>query len=55
MTYVAEQKSFAKVRPDMKVVFLRETDDPSRRLKVTTSILKDLVRLAEGKKASALA
>jgi transcription-repair coupling factor (superfamily II helicase) len=55
VTYVAEQKSFAKVRPDMKVVFLRETDDPSRRLKVTTSILKDLVRLAEGKKASALA
>jgi transcription-repair coupling factor (superfamily II helicase) len=53
--YVAEQKSFAKVRPDMKVVFLRETDDPARRLRVTSTILKDLVKLAEGKQASAVA
>ncbi len=47
--YVTEQRTFAKVRPDMKVVFIREVDDLGERLKVTTGILRELARIAEGK------
>jgi transcription-repair coupling factor (superfamily II helicase) len=47
VAYVAEQGSFAKVRPDMKIVFIREVDDLDERLKATTSILRNLVRIAE--------
>ncbi|MGA0593839.1 transcription-repair coupling factor [Enterovirga sp. CN4-39] len=52
--YVGEQGSFAKVRPDMKVVFLRETDDIGRRLKTTNRIVKELLAVSEGKSVSAL-
>jgi transcription-repair coupling factor (superfamily II helicase) len=52
--YVGEQGSFAKVRPDMKVVFLREADDIGRRLKTTNRIVKELLGVAEGKSVSAL-
>jgi transcription-repair coupling factor (superfamily II helicase) len=52
--YVGEQGSFAKVRPDMKVVFLREADDIARRLKTTNRIVKELVAVSEGKTVSAL-
>jgi transcription-repair coupling factor (superfamily II helicase) len=52
--YVGEQGSFAKVRPDMKVVFLREADDIARRLKTTNRIVKELVAVSEGKAVSAL-
>jgi transcription-repair coupling factor (superfamily II helicase) len=55
VTYVTEQGSFAKVRPDMKIVFIREIDDLNERLKTTTAILRDLVRLAEGKPVKASA
>jgi transcription-repair coupling factor (superfamily II helicase) len=54
VTYVAEQGSFAKVRPDMKVVFLREVDDVAERLKETRRIVKDLVAVSEGQVVSAL-
>jgi transcription-repair coupling factor (superfamily II helicase) len=47
VAYVAEQGSFAKVRPDMKIVFIRDVEDLDERLKATTSILRSLVRIAE--------
>jgi transcription-repair coupling factor (superfamily II helicase) len=47
ISYVAEQASFAKVRPDMKIVFIRDVEEPNERIKATTTILRDLVRIAE--------
>jgi transcription-repair coupling factor (superfamily II helicase) len=52
--YVAERGTFAKVRPDMRVVFIGDYETPSRRLRETRKLMADLVRIAEGKKASAL-
>ena len=52
VAYVAEQASFAKVRPDMRIVFVRDVEDVDERLKVTTGILRNLVRLAETRKAA---
>ena len=46
MGYVVEQGSFAKVRPDMSVVFVRELADVAARLKATTGILRSLVGIA---------
>jgi transcription-repair coupling factor (superfamily II helicase) len=43
---------FAKVRPDMRVVFIRDVEDLDERLKVTTSILRNLVRVAEYRQAA---
>ena len=51
IAYVTEQASFAKVRPDMKIVFIRDVEDPNDRIKATTSILRNLVRIAEKKAA----
>ncbi|MDQ0468818.1 transcription-repair coupling factor [Labrys wisconsinensis] len=48
--YIAEQGSFAKVRPDMRIVFSRDFEDADDRLKGTAVILKNLVRIAEAKK-----
>ncbi|MGP0060366.1 MAG: hypothetical protein ACLPID_13870 [Beijerinckiaceae bacterium] len=39
MRFVAEQLSFAKVRPDMKVVFIRGFENMAERLDVTRRIL----------------
>ena len=50
--YVAEQGSFAKVRPDMRIVFMRDIENVAERLKATASILRNLVRLAERKQAA---
>lgn len=47
--YVTEQGSFAKVRPDMRVVFVRNVEDISDRLKSTSTILRNLVSIAEKK------
>jgi transcription-repair coupling factor (superfamily II helicase) len=52
IAYIAEQGSFAKVRPDMKIVFTRDVEALDERLKVTTGILRNLVRIAERKKAA---
>jgi transcription-repair coupling factor (superfamily II helicase) len=52
--YVTERGSFAKVRPDMRVVFIGDYEKPEKRLRETRRLLGDLVRIAEGKKASAL-
>lgn len=51
VAYVAEQGSFAKVRPDMKIVFIRDVESSEERIKASTSILRSLVRIAEKKAA----
>ncbi|WP_210489854.1 transcription-repair coupling factor [Microvirga antarctica] len=51
VSYVTEQASFAKVRPDMKIVFIREIDTPVERLKTARIILRELVQIAEKKAA----
>jgi transcription-repair coupling factor (superfamily II helicase) len=45
--YVAQQGSLAKVRPDMKIVFIGDYEMPKDRLVASRSILRDLVALAE--------
>ncbi|WP_428380148.1 transcription-repair coupling factor [Methylocystis sp.] len=49
--YVAEQGTGAKVRPDMRVVFIREFDGMKQRLAGTRRILRALVDIAEKKAA----
>jgi transcription-repair coupling factor (superfamily II helicase) len=49
--YIAEQRSDAKVRPDMKIVFIRDFESTDERLEGTRLILRTLVEIAEkGKK-----
>ncbi|MFD6319013.1 transcription-repair coupling factor [Methylorubrum thiocyanatum] len=50
---VVEQGSFAKVRPDMSVVFIRELDGIPKRLKETTQIMRGLVTIAKRAKKAA--
>lgn len=53
VAYVTEQgAASAKVRPDMKLVFVRDMGKPEARLKVTTRLMRDLVRVAERKQAA---
>ncbi len=53
VAYVTEQgAATAKVRPDMKLVFVRDMEKPEQRLKGTTRLMRDLVRIAERKKAA---
>jgi transcription-repair coupling factor (superfamily II helicase) len=53
VAYVTEQgAASAKLRPDMKLVFVRDIEKPEQRLKVTTRLLRDLSRIAERKKAA---
>lgn len=52
MRYIASQAPIAKVRPDMKVVFLDDWPKPVQRLLGTTKILRNLVKLAEKDKAA---
>ncbi len=49
--YVAEQGTQAKVRPDMRIVFIREFDTMKQRLAGTRRILRTLVSIAEKKAA----
>ncbi|MGL4974493.1 MAG: transcription-repair coupling factor [Bosea sp. (in: a-proteobacteria)] len=53
VAYVANEGTLAKVRPDMKVVFIRDFDTAEQRLKGTTRLLRDLVRIAERKTTKA--
>ena len=54
MRWIAREGSLAKVRPDQKVVFIRDWDDPAKRLKGTAALMIVLARLAEqGEKAAA--
>jgi transcription-repair coupling factor (superfamily II helicase) len=49
--YIAKQGSDAKVRPDMKIVFIRDFERASERLEGARQILRDLVQIAEKKSA----
>ena len=49
--YVAEQRGDAKVRPDMKIVFMRDFEQPEDRLEGTRTIVRTLAAIA-GKKAA---
>jgi transcription-repair coupling factor (superfamily II helicase) len=53
VAFVAEQASFAKVRPDMSVVFVRELTTIPARLKTATEVLRSLVKIAERVKKAA--
>jgi transcription-repair coupling factor (superfamily II helicase) len=52
LRYIGEQGSLAKVRPDQKIVFIRDWSRAEDRLKGTTVILRNLVKIAETKKAA---
>ncbi len=49
--YVAEQGSQAKVRPDMRVVFIRDFENPAERLDGTRTILRTLAAMVKKKAA----
>ena len=48
--YIAKQGSDAKVRPDMKIVFIGDFERASERLEGARKILRDLVQIAEKKR-----
>ena len=50
--FIRSYGNAAKVRPDMKVVFLQEWDTPEERLEGATEIMRALANLAEKKKAA---
>jgi len=50
--FIKQHGQAAKVRPDMKVVFLQNWETPEERLAGTTEILRQLANLAENKKAA---
>jgi transcription-repair coupling factor (superfamily II helicase) len=50
--FIRTQGAAAKVRPDMKVVFFQDWETTDERIEGTTTILKDLAALAEGRKAA---
>ena len=50
--FIRSHGQAAKVRPDMKVVFFQEWETAEERVEGTTTILRDLANLAEGKKAA---
>jgi transcription-repair coupling factor (superfamily II helicase) len=52
VAWLGEQGSLAKVRPDMKLVFVRDFKDVPARLKGSARLLRDLVRIAERKQAA---
>ncbi len=52
VAFIRQQGPAARVRPDMKVVFLEDWDDPMERLKGTAEILRQLVSIADRAKAA---
>ena len=50
--FIRQYGQAAKVRPDMKVVFLQDWDTPEDRLEGTSEIMKALANLAETRKAA---
>jgi transcription-repair coupling factor (superfamily II helicase) len=50
--FIRQHGQAAKVRPDMKVVFLQHWHTPEERLMGTTEIMRQLANLAENKKAA---
>jgi transcription-repair coupling factor (superfamily II helicase) len=52
VAFIRDQGPAARVRPDMKVVFFDDWDDPQARLRGTAAILRNLVVLAQPAKAA---
>lgn len=52
VTFIRSHGQAAKVRPDMKVVFLQDWETPEERLAGTTEIMRQLAQLAQKKKAA---
>jgi transcription-repair coupling factor (superfamily II helicase) len=52
MYFIKQHGQAAKVRPDMKVVFLQDWETPEERLYGTTEIMRQLANLAADKKAA---
>jgi transcription-repair coupling factor (superfamily II helicase) len=52
IAYIHSQGKEARVRPDMKVVFFADWEQPEQRLKGATRILRALVGIAERAKAA---
>src|SRR5699024_861024 len=54
MAWITREGSLAKVRPDHKVVIMRDWESPAKRLKGTAALMIVLARIAEeGAKAAA--
>jgi transcription-repair coupling factor (superfamily II helicase) len=52
VAFIRQQGSAARVRPDMKVVFFDDWEEPEARLRGTAAILRSLVALAQPAKAA---
>jgi transcription-repair coupling factor (superfamily II helicase) len=52
VAFIRDQGPGARVRPDMKVVFFEDWENPQRRLQGTAAILRNLVALAQPAKAA---
>jgi transcription-repair coupling factor (superfamily II helicase) len=52
VAFIRDQGRAARVRPDMKVVFFDDWEDPEQRLRGTLAILRNLVTLAQPAKAA---
>jgi transcription-repair coupling factor (superfamily II helicase) len=52
VAFIHQQGSAARVRPDMKVVFFDDWEEPEARLRGTAAILRSLVDLAQPAKAA---
>lgn len=52
VSFVHDQKPIAKIRPDMKVVFFDDWEQPEQRLAGTAAILRKLVGIADQAKAA---
>jgi transcription-repair coupling factor (superfamily II helicase) len=51
--YIGEQGILAKIRPDQKIVLVREWPDPEQRLKGTAAVLVRLAKMVDEAKAGA--
>ena len=52
LIFIQKMGKSARVRPDMKVVFVEDWEDSEERLKGATAILRQLVNIAERAKAA---
>jgi transcription-repair coupling factor (superfamily II helicase) len=52
VAFIRDQGPAARVRPDMKVVFFDDWEDPQARVRGTAAILRNLVMLAQPAKAA---
>jgi transcription-repair coupling factor (superfamily II helicase) len=52
VAFIRDQGPAARVRPDMKVVFFDDWEEPEARLRGTAGILRSLVELAQPAKAA---